>query len=53
MKKYFTSFFIFSIMLFSMFFNKLGNAEEYKLGIGDIIEIRILKPDPSTDRVTV
>ncbi|MFH0974681.1 MAG: polysaccharide biosynthesis/export family protein [Spirochaetota bacterium] len=28
-------------------------AEEYKVGVGDIIEIRILKPDPSVDRVTV
>ncbi len=28
-------------------------AEEYKVGIGDLLEIRILKPDPSIDRVTV
>jgi protein involved in polysaccharide export with SLBB domain len=29
------------------------NAEEYRVGVGDVIEIRILKPDPSVDRVTV
>lgn len=28
-------------------------ADEYKVGIGDILEIRILRPDPSTDRVSV
>lgn len=53
MKKYFLSIIILSIMLFPIFFSKVGNAEEYKVGIGDILEVRILKPDQSTDRVTV
>ncbi|MBN2040399.1 MAG: polysaccharide export protein [Spirochaetes bacterium] len=44
---------IFSIVLFTFVFSKNVNAEEYKVGIGDILEVRILKPDPSNDRVTV
>jgi protein involved in polysaccharide export with SLBB domain len=39
---------LFTISEFSL------KAEEYKVGIGDIIEIKILKPDPPTmDKVTV
>lgn len=29
------------------------SAEEYKVGVGDILEMRIIKPDPSTDRIVV
>ncbi len=41
------------ISLFLLFNNHL-TADEYTVGIGDLLEIRILKPDPATtDRVTV
>jgi len=44
---------IISIILVLSFFELSLKAEEYKVGIGDILEIRILRPEPSLDRVTV
>ena len=41
------------IILFSILSGISLNAEEYKVGIGDILEIKILRPEPSQDRVTV
>jgi polysaccharide biosynthesis/export protein len=41
------------IILFSLVLELLLKAEEYRVGVGDILEIRILKPDPSMDRVSV
>jgi polysaccharide biosynthesis/export protein len=44
---------IMCLLLLSPVSELLLKAEEYRVGIGDILEIRILKPDPSVDRVSV
>jgi protein involved in polysaccharide export with SLBB domain len=41
------------LSIFLLLLNITVIAEEYKVGVNDQLEIRILKPDPSIDRVTV
>ena len=51
MKKYFT---IFSMLICALAFSTLYAAnEEYRIGIGDKIEVKIIKPDTLTDTSTV
>ena len=45
--------YLFFIIIFFILPSNILFAEEYKVGIGDILEIRILRPEPSLDRVTV
>ncbi len=49
MKK--TCFFLFFFVLICHVLPAQG--EDYKIGIGDIVEVRILKPETTTDRATV
>jgi polysaccharide biosynthesis/export protein len=51
-KTYFALLFFvtFSLLSFAQIF---AQSDDYKVGIGDILEVRILKPEPSTDRTTV
>lgn len=48
-KKLLPSLLIPCIIISSLF----ANNEDYKVGIGDIVEVRILRPDTITDRSTV
>jgi len=41
------------LFIFLLFIASFGFAQVYTIGIGDILEIAILQPDPMTSRVTV
>ncbi|MBP7736593.1 MAG: polysaccharide export protein [Spirochaetes bacterium] len=53
MKK--TCFVLLFFVTFSLlsFIHIFAQSDDYKVGIGDILEVRILKPEASTDRTTV
>lgn len=47
-------YFLFTILIPFLFISPLSaDLESYRVGIGDIIEVRILKPDVIADRSTV